>query len=142
MKQTKRPWGIKVFIATLVLTCFAYFPAPVFADGLDDLDVTMEVMDDMAGIDDAVLEMRGPEGDDFVGGDGDDPGDDSGDDFDDKASDHEEGGEGDSGEDDFGEEQREFEEHEDDFEDDDDFDEEDLDEEDDFEEEEGEDVDI
>ena len=133
MKQTKCPWGIKVFIATLVLTCFAYFPAPVFADGLDDLDVTMEVMDDMAGIDDAILEMRGPEGD------GDDLGDDSGDD---EASDHEEDREGDASEDDFGEEQGEFEEHEDDFEDDDDFDEEDLDEEDDFEEEEGEDVDV
>jgi len=133
MKQTKCPWGIKVFIATLVLTCFAYFPAPVFADGLDDLDVTMEVLDDVAGIDDAILEMRGPEGD------GDDLGDDSGDD---EASDHEEDREGDAGEDDFGEEQGEFEEHEDDFEDDDDFDEEDLDEEDDFEEEEGEDVDV
>jgi len=139
MKQTKCPWGIKVFIATLVLTCFACFPAAVFADGLDDLDVTMEVMDDMAGIDDAILEMRGPEDDDFVGGDGD--GDDSDDDpesdsggFDDEGSDHDE--------DDFGEEQGEFEEHEDDFEDDDDFDEEDLDEEDDFEEEEGEDVDV
>ena len=133
MKQTKCPWGIKVFIATLVLTCFAYFPAPVFADGLDDLDVTMEVLDDVAGIDDAILEMRGPEGD------GDDLGDDSGDD---EASDHEEDREGDAGEDDFGEDQGEFEEHEDDFEDDDDFDEEDLDEEDDFEEEEGEDVDV
>ena len=133
MKQTKYPWGIKVFIATLVLTCFAYFPAPVFADGLDDLDVTMEVLDDVAGIDDAILEMRGPEGD------GDDLGDDSGDD---EASDHEEDREGDASEDDFGEEQGEFEEHEDDFEDDDDFDEEDLDEEDDFEEEEGEDVDV
>jgi len=133
MKQTKCPWGIKVFIATLVLTCFAYFPAPVFADGLDDLDVTMEVLDDVAGIDDAILEMRGPEGD------GDDLGDDSGDD---EASDHEEDREGDASEDDFGEEQGEFEEHEDDFEDDDDFDEEDLDEEDDFEEEEGEDVDV
>ena len=133
MKQTKCPWGIKVFIATLVLTCFAYFPAPVFADSLDDLDVTMEVLDDVAGIDDAILEMRGPEGD------GDDLGDDSGDD---EASDHEEDREGDASEDDFGEEQGEFEEHEDDFEDDDDFDEEDLDEEDDFEEEEGEDVDV
>ena len=132
MKQTKCPWGIKVFIATLVLTCFAYFPAPVFADGLDDLDVTMEVLDDVAGIDDAILEMRGPEGD------GDDLGDDSGD----ESSGHEKDGEGDSGEDAFGEEQGEFEEHEDDFEDDDDFDEEDLDEEDDFEEEEGEDVDV
>jgi hypothetical protein len=39
-----------VFIAVLVLTCFAFMPAAVRADDdLDDLDVMMEVLDDGVG---------------------------------------------------------------------------------------------
>ena len=50
-----------VFIAVLVLTCFAFMPAAVRADDLDDLDVMMEVLDDDI---DEMIEMRGPEDDD------------------------------------------------------------------------------
>ena len=57
-----------VFIATLVLTCFAFIPTTVLAKGLDDLEVTMEVIDTVAGVDDAISEMRGPEGDGIEGG--------------------------------------------------------------------------
>ena len=57
-----------VFIAVLVLTCFAFMPAAVRADDdLDDLDVMMEVLDDDTDLDDDIAEMaemRGPEDDD------------------------------------------------------------------------------
>ena len=51
-----------VFVATLVLTCFAMVPAVAKADDdeLEDLDVTMQIVDDPEGIDDSGHEMRGP----------------------------------------------------------------------------------
>jgi hypothetical protein len=54
---------LNVFIATLVITCFSMLPAIALADDheLDDLDVTMDVVDDLEGIDDIVNEMPGPE---------------------------------------------------------------------------------
>ena len=52
-----------VFLATLALTCFSLMPAAANADDLDDLDVTMEVVDDAADITDLVSEMRGPDRD-------------------------------------------------------------------------------
>src|SRR5210317_1525234 len=64
---------LNVFLATLVLTCFALLPAGAFADDLDDLEVTMDVLDDMSRLDDPVVEMRGPgEGPDFDEDDSDD----------------------------------------------------------------------
>lgn len=123
---------INLFFATLVLACFAFFPGAVHADDLDDLDVTMEVIDDVAGLDFAIAEMEGP---DDVG------------DFDDGADEESEydGVEGEEEpvpEDDYDEIEDEFEnDMEGDFEHDEDFDDEELDEEDDFEHEEGEDVD-
>jgi len=125
---------INVFIATLVLTGFAVFPASVFAGGLDDLAVTMEVMDDIAGIDDAISRMRGPESDDIDHDVDHDVNDDVEDEhgFDDASA---------NDLDDAVSENDEFENPEDDFENDEDFDEDDLDEDDDFEDEEGEDVD-
>ena len=55
---------LSIFFATLVLTCFAFFPLSVFADDLDDLDITMEVIDDMNRTDGVFSEMRGPKGGD------------------------------------------------------------------------------
>lgn len=60
---------LNIFIATLVLTCAAMFPAASLAKGLDDLDVTMEVLDSTSDIDDAVAQMRGPGDDDDHGTD-------------------------------------------------------------------------
>ena len=59
---------LSIFFATVVLTCFAFLPMSAFADDLDDLEVTMEVIDDMNRVEDVMTEMRGPESDD----DGDD----------------------------------------------------------------------
>ena len=55
---------MSIFLAVLVLVCFALFPAAVLADDFDDLEVTMEVIDDLARIDTVVPEMRGPERED------------------------------------------------------------------------------
>jgi hypothetical protein len=64
----------RLFFATLGLTCFALLPATSLADGLEDLEVTMAVIESMDGIDVAISEMRGPESNDDVnddvGGDG------------------------------------------------------------------------
>ena len=54
--------NLNVFLATLALTCLALFPAVVCADDvLDDLDVTMVVLDDDTDLEGAIAEMRGPE---------------------------------------------------------------------------------
>ena len=50
---------IRIFFASLVLTCFALSPAAALAND-DELDVTMEVIDDLADIDGEVMRMRGP----------------------------------------------------------------------------------
>ena len=71
----------KIFLATLGLTCFAFMPATALAD-LDDLDVTMDVIESMDGIDAAISEMPGPESS------GNDDGED---DHEEGESDHEEG---------------------------------------------------
>lgn len=117
--------GLCVFGATLLLGGLPL--APALADDLDDLDVTMEVFDDPADIDEAVSEMRGP--DDGAFGDVghfDDAGPESADDVDGEASGAQAGSETGA---------------ESDFEHDEDFDESDLEDEDDFEREQGEDVD-
>jgi len=123
-----------VFVATLVLTCFAFLPTTAHADDLDGLDVTMEVMDDISEIGDTISEMQGPEDGDVPLPGGDDVGDREGDES-------EESLYGDFDGERSGEGEDEFEAPEDDFGHDDDFDESDLEEDDDFEDEEGEDVD-
>ena len=55
---------VYIFLAIAALTLVAFFPTAVRADELDDLDVTMEVLDDVADFDDAISEMRGPDDDD------------------------------------------------------------------------------
>jgi hypothetical protein len=52
---------LNLFGATLLLTSLALLPAMAGAQDLDDLEVTMEVVDDLAGIGDVVAEMPGPE---------------------------------------------------------------------------------
>jgi hypothetical protein len=71
-----------VFLTTLILTCFALFPGIASAGDLDDLDVTMEIIDNIGDISDVVAEMDGPEdgragddesdADDYEESDGDD----------------------------------------------------------------------
>ena len=51
---------LKLILASMALTCFALFPAAASAADIDDLDVTMEVLDSIAGLDGQVMEMRGP----------------------------------------------------------------------------------
>ena len=55
---------LNVFMATLVLTCFAFLPATARASELDDLEVTMDVMDDMSDVAESIALMEGPD-DDF-----------------------------------------------------------------------------
>ncbi len=104
---------LNLFVAILVLVCFTFLPAAARADGLDDLDVTMTVLDDDE-LDD-LQEMGGPGADDFEDNSDEDEFDED-DDFDEEDEDG------------------------DDFEDDDAFDEEDEDMEDDDDLEEGEHV--
>lgn len=53
---------LNIFAAVLALTCFAFFPATVRAgDALEDLDVTMIVVDDSGELESSVLEMPGPD---------------------------------------------------------------------------------
>ncbi len=72
---------LNVFFVTLALTCLALFPATVRADDdLEDLDVTMVVLDDDTDLEDVIAEMRGPEvedSNDGAGHDGDHEGDES-----------------------------------------------------------------
>ncbi len=52
--------ALDVFTNVLVLTCFAFLPLTAQAgDDLDDLDVTMEVLDDETGFDDDIADMAG-----------------------------------------------------------------------------------
>ena len=119
------------FAAILALTCFALTPNMARADDLDDLEVTMEVLDDTSGLDFEVSAMRGPEGSED--GSRDALGEDEGD-ADDGFSEDEEP------EEDFGEDDGFSEDEEqDDFSADDEFSDDDLSEEGDFEE--GEDID-
>ena len=129
---------LNVFLTSLVLTCLAMVPAIATADDLDDLDVTMTVVDDLDGIDDVVTEMRGPE-DGNDGDSDDDVNDDAEDDFSDESdrdddredggdeSGEDESGEDESGEDESDEDDSRFEDQEDSFVTDDDFSEEDDD---------------
>ena len=66
--------AFKLLMASMVLTCFALFPVVSLAD--DDLDVTMEILDNLAQIEGVVLQMRGPDDNDKGGDRGDDEGDD------------------------------------------------------------------
>lgn len=53
---------LSVFLVILGLTCIAFFPAATCADEtLEDLDVTMVVIDSPGDIDDLVSRMRGPD---------------------------------------------------------------------------------
>ena len=82
---------LSIFIATLVLTCFAFVPAVARADDMDDLDVTMDVFDDIASIDGDIAMMEGPDDDEL-----DDAEDDMDDDLDDDSDDDGEYGESDT----------------------------------------------
>ncbi len=52
-----------VFLVVLTLTLLAFFPAVARADKLDDLEVTMEVLDDASDLEAAMSTMRGPDDD-------------------------------------------------------------------------------
>lgn len=58
---------LKIFVISIALAIFSFSPTVVLAD--DELDVTMEVLDSVADIDGEMLEMRGPEADDFADSD-------------------------------------------------------------------------
>jgi hypothetical protein len=49
---------IDVCISTLALVTVAFVSGPIRADDLDDLDVTMEVIDDTSALDIAIAEMK------------------------------------------------------------------------------------
>ena len=128
---------LKILLASMALTCSALFPAVSSAN--DELDVTMDIFEDLADIDDDIATMRGP------GDHDDDFGDDehSGEDFDGEGFDAESDEDSDAEE---GERDHRFDniDGSNEFENDEDFDEQDehdLAEEDDFEHDEGEDVD-
>ncbi|MGI9248231.1 MAG: hypothetical protein ACR2QI_04410, partial [Woeseiaceae bacterium] len=55
---------VKIFSAVMALTLVAFFPATALADELEDLDVTIFVLDDVDDLDDTISEMRGPDDDD------------------------------------------------------------------------------
>ena len=42
---------LNLFIASTALSCFALFPAAASANDLDELEVTMEVLDDIGELD-------------------------------------------------------------------------------------------
>ena len=63
---------INIFTASLALTCLAMFPAAALAGDLDDLEVTMEVLDYESDLDGTIAEMRGPDNDDIEFNDRDD----------------------------------------------------------------------
>ena len=63
---------LNVLFASLAWTCVAMFPAAALADDLDDLEVTMEVLDAESDFDETVTEMRGPENNDIEFDDQDD----------------------------------------------------------------------
>lgn len=106
---------INVLTAALILASLSLLPAAVNAQELDDLDVTMEVVDDVEGIDDVVTEMRGPQTTDGESGEGA-----FGDEESDGPSDQQTDG---NSEEEVAEEDQRFEEQEDKFVMDEDFDE-------------------
>ena len=53
--------GFRLLIASTAMTCLTFGPLTALAD--DELEVTMEVIDDLSDIDDEIVEMRGPSGD-------------------------------------------------------------------------------
>jgi hypothetical protein len=56
---------LNLLFAVLVLTLLAFVPATTRADdALDDLDVTLIVLDDVSDLDEAIAEMEGPDDDD------------------------------------------------------------------------------
>ena len=59
---------LKIFLASVALSLTALVPAIAMAD-LDELDVTMEVLDSMADFDGQVIVMEGPEHDGLEGSD-------------------------------------------------------------------------
>lgn len=52
----------KIFAASIFLTLVSLAPGVALAD-IDELDVTMEVLDSVADINGEVMQMRGPDGD-------------------------------------------------------------------------------
>ncbi|MFQ5566171.1 MAG: hypothetical protein ACE5EU_07400 [Paracoccaceae bacterium] len=52
----------RLLAANVVLTCVALLPAASLAD--EELDVTMDVIDDLASVEGVILETRGPDGGD------------------------------------------------------------------------------
>ena len=63
---------INLLFASLALTCFTMYPAVTLADDLDDLEVTMEVLDDESDFAETISSIRGPENADIEFGDSDD----------------------------------------------------------------------
>ena len=58
---------LNILMATLVLTCFAILPAAARAADLDDLEVTMDVMDELSSVDSSIALMEGPGSNDIDG---------------------------------------------------------------------------
>ena len=52
--------NIRLFVATVAMTFVALFPAVSSAANVDELEVTMKVIDNVADLDGEVLEMPGP----------------------------------------------------------------------------------
>ena len=61
--------SFRLLVASTVLTCFALFPVVSLAD--EDLDVTMDVIDNLSDIEGVILEMSAvmDDDDDSLGGD-------------------------------------------------------------------------
>ncbi len=54
-------WRIKVFSVLISLAAFGFFSGVVNADRMEDLEVTMEVLDDPAQLDDVISRQRRPD---------------------------------------------------------------------------------
>ncbi|MCH8249328.1 MAG: hypothetical protein IH913_06965, partial [Proteobacteria bacterium] len=53
---------LSIFMAVLALTFFAFFPAYAHADDtMEDLDITMVVVDDAGDLEGTISEMSGPD---------------------------------------------------------------------------------
>ena len=121
-----------IFLAVTALTLMSFFPAVARADEMDDLEVTMEVLDDPSDLEFNMTRMRGPDDGDVDEGDWQDGGEDADDEYDDEADGRDDDESEDAGDLDDGD-------TDDEFEHDDELEEEEMEDEDDFED--GEDVD-
>ena len=88
--------NFRLLIASMVLTCFALIPVVSLAD--EDLEVTMDVIDNLSQVEGVIIQMTAAKGDDEGGHDGEDGGDDHDGDQGDDEHDGEVGGDGHDGE--------------------------------------------